>query len=486
MQTHQAQDQPDVIAEENLEPGSRLLIGVLVVAAFVMILNETIMSVALPPLMVDLDITASTAQWLTTGFLLTMAIVIPVTGYLFERFTLRQVFIASMGVFSLGTLLAAIAPGFELLLVGRVVQAGGTAIMLPLLITTVLRVVPAHKRGSMMGVISIVIAVAPAIGPTISGLVLNTLDWRWMFWIVLPIALVTFAIGTALVKNVTTPSRTPLDVMSVVLSVFAFGGIVYGLASIGQSSDGAGVPAWIPLSVGMVALVVFVLRQISRQKAGRALLDLRPFATPTFSIGLGMLSISMMALFGALILLPLYLQNIRGLDTLTTGLLMLPGGLFMGLLSPFVGRIFDRTGPRVLVIPGAVVVSAALWLMTLLDAESALPMVVGIHSLLMAGLAMVMTPLMTSALGSLSSELYSHGSAIFNTVQQLAGAAGTALFITVMSTTAAARVAGGATGAAASQDGIHMAFLWGGAVSLIAVAASFFIRKSTAAEPAQV
>lgn len=486
MQTHQAQDQPDVIAEGDLEPGSRLLIGVLVVAAFVMILNETIMGVALPPLMVDLEITASTAQWLTTGFLLTMAIVIPVTGYLFDRFTLRQVFIASMGVFSLGTLIAAIAPGFELLLAGRVVQACGTAIMLPLLITTVLRVVPAHKRGSMMGVISIVIAVAPAIGPTISGLVLKALDWRWMFWIVLPIALVTFAIGTALVKNVTTPRRTPLDVVSVVLSVFAFGGIVYGLASIGQSAEGVGVPAWIPLSVGMAALIVFVLRQISRQNAGRALLDLRPFATPTFSIGLGMLAISMMTLFGALILLPLYLQNIRGLDTLTTGLLLLPGGLLMGLLSPFVGRIFDRTGPRVLVIPGAVVVSAGLWLMTLLDAESPLPMVVGIHSLLMAGLAMVMTPLMTSALGSLSSELYSHGSAIFNTIQQLAGAAGTALFITVMSTTAAASVAGGATEVAAGQDGIHTAFLWGGAVSLVAVAASFFIRKSTAAEPAQV
>ncbi|WP_082900162.1 DHA2 family efflux MFS transporter permease subunit [Rhodococcus phenolicus] len=477
MQTPQAHEHLDTHADEELAPGSRLLIGVLVVAAFVMILNETIMSVALPRLMVDLDIPASTAQWLTTGFLLTMAVVIPITGYLFQRFTLRQMFIASMGVFSLGTLLAAAAPGFGLLLAGRVTQAVGTAIMLPLLMTTVLRVVPASRRGRMMGIISIVIAVAPAIGPTISGIVLDALDWRWMFWIVLPISLVAFAVGSALVKNVTTTGKAPLDVVSVVLSALAFGGIVYGLSSIGHSSEESAVPVWVPLAVGTAALIVFVLRQISRQADGRALLDLRPFSTPAFSLGLGMLAISMMSLFGALILLPLYLQNVRELDTLTTGLLLLPGGLVMGVLSPFVGRIYDRTGPRLLVISGAVVVAVALWLMAMLDTGSPLPMVVLIHSLLMGGLASVMTPLMTSSLGSLPDDLYSHGSAIFSTVQQLAGAAGTALFVTVMTITATSRAGEGATEIDAAQAGIHTAFLYGGVVSLVAVAVSFLIGR---------
>ncbi|MFD6895258.1 DHA2 family efflux MFS transporter permease subunit [Rhodococcus sp. NPDC060086] len=477
MQSPQLEDQPTAGHESDMEPGSKVLIGVLVVAAFVMILNETIMSVALPPLMVDLDITASTAQWLTTGFMLTMAVVIPITGYLFQRFTLRQVFFASMGVFSLGTLLAAIAPGFEVLLAGRVTQAVGTAIMLPLLMTTVLRVVPAHKRGGMMGIISIVISVAPAIGPTISGIILDALDWRWMFWIVLPIALIAFGIGATLVKNVTDTMKVPLDVLSVILSVFAFGGIVYGLSSIGHSAEESSFPVWVPLVVGVVALAVFVLRQLSRQKDGRALLDMRPFSYPVFSIGLGMVVVSMMSLFGALILLPLYLQNVRGLDTLETGLLLLPGGLAMGLLSPFVGRVYDRIGARPLVIPGAMVVSAALWTMTLLDAESSIAQIVGSHVLLMLGLATVMTPLMTSSLGAVPSELYSHGSAIFNTVQQLAGAAGTALFITVMTVTATSSASDGATALVASQDGIHAAFLCGGIVSLVAVAASFFIRK---------
>lgn len=477
MHIQEAEAPSDAAQSKVLDKGSKSLIGVLVVAAFVMILNETIMSVALPRLMVDLDITTSTAQWLTTGFMLTMAVVIPTTGYLFQRFTLRQVFVAAMSLFSVGTLLAASAPGFEVLLMGRVIQAGGTAIMLPMLMTTVLRVVPVHKRGAMMGVISIVIAVAPAIGPTLSGVILRSLDWRWMFWLVLPIALVAFAIGSALVKNLTTTGAAPFDGLSVVLSALAFGGIVYGLGSLGHSAEGSGVPVWVPLVVGVVALVVFVLRQLSRQEDGRSLLDMRPFLTSTFSIGLAMLAISMMALFGALILLPLYLQNVLGLDTLKTGLLLLPGGLLMGVLAPFVGRVFDRVGPRPLVIPGAVVVSAALWLMTLLDAETGLPMVVGIHSMLMVGLALVMTPLMTSSLGSVPSELHSHGSAIFNTGQQLAGAAGTALFVTIMSNTAASQLAEGATDVAAQQSGIHTAFVWGGVISLIAVAGSLFIKK---------
>lgn len=480
MHTDPIESEPTSATSKELAPGGKLLIGVLVVASFVMILNETIMSVALPRLMVDLDITASTAQWLTTGFMLTMAVVIPTTGFLFQRFTLRQVFVSAMTLFSAGTLLAASAPGFELLLAGRVVQASGTALMIPLLMNTVLNLVPAHERGRMMGVISIVIAVAPAIGPTISGVILDALDWRWMFWLVLPIALVAFAIGSALVENLTPTTATTFDALSVVLSALAFGGLVYGLSSIGHSAEESSIPVWIPLAVGALALVVFVLRQLTRQSSGTALLDLRPFATPTFSIGLGMLAISMMALFGALILLPIYLQNIRGLDTLTTGLMLLPGGLTMGLLAPFVGRAFDRIGARPLVIPGAIVVSAALWLMTMLDAGSPLPMVVAIHCAMSVGLATVMTPLMTSSLGSLPTRLYSHGSAIFNTAQQLAGAAGTALFVTVMSTSAASRMSSGTAELAANESGIHTAFLCGGVVSLFAVAASFFIRPPAA------
>jgi len=433
--------------DDRLPPGSKLLIGLLLVSAFVVILNETIMSVALPRLMEDLDITASSAQWLTTGFMLTMAVVIPATGFLLERFSLRTMFITAMVLFSLGTLIAALSPGFGTLLLGRVVQASGTAIMMPLLMTTVLNVVPVSARGRTMGAISIVISVAPAVGPTVSGLILSVLDWRWMFWIVLP--------------------------------AFAFGGLIFGLSSIGESAEGhALMPVWIPLAVGVLALLGFVLRQRGLARDDRAFMDLRTFANRSFTVSIILVAIVMMALFGSLIILPIYLQTVLQVDTLTTGLMLLPGGLTMAALAPLVGSLFDRFGPRPLVIPGAFAVSAALWLLTMLGVDSAIIMIIAVHVLLSAGLAFMFTPLLTSALGSLRPELYPHGSAIVGTVQQLAGAAGTALFITMMSTTAAARAAVGSSAVDATAAGVQAAFMCGAVLSLLAIGASFLIRRT--------
>ncbi|MDO9378379.1 MAG: MDR family MFS transporter [Nocardioidaceae bacterium] len=459
-----------------------VVLGLLLVSAFVVILNETIMSVALPRLMTDLSITAGTAQWLTSGFLLTMAVVIPATGLLLQRFTLRAVFIAAMSLFSVGTLLAATAPGFEMLLVGRIVQAGGTAVMIPLLMTTVLSIVPAEGRGRMMGRISIIIAVAPAIGPTVSGLILQVFSWRAMFWLVLPIALLSLALGAAKITNVTQTRKVGVDVLSIILSALAFGGLIYGLSSIGEAAAGdVAVPVWVPLTVGVVSLALFVWRQLSLQRRDAALLDLRTFATPAFRTAAVLMSVTMLALFGSLVLLPIYLQDVLGLSTLTTGLMLLPGGLVMGLLAPLVGRTFDRVGPRPLVIPGAVLLSAALWLMTTLDAGTVVITVIGIHVLLSIGIAMMLTPLLTSALGSLRQSLYSHGSAVVGTVQQLAGATGTALFVTVMTTRAASQAEAGASAVAATASGVQTAFLCGAVVSLLAIGLSFLVRRTGSA-----
>ncbi|GAA1941720.1 DHA2 family efflux MFS transporter permease subunit [Nocardioides hwasunensis] len=456
--------------------GHGRLIGLLVASAFVVILNETIMSVALPDLMREFDVPATTAQWLTTAFMLTMAVVIPVTGWLLVRVPLRAVFIAAMSSFSVGTLIAATAPVFPLLVTGRVVQAVGTALMMPLLITTVLNVVEEERRGRMMGTISIVISVAPAIGPTVSGLVLDSLSWRWMFWIVLPFALLALAAGSRWVRNVTEPRRVPIDVVSVVLSALAFGGLIYGLSSIGESASGhTPVPVWAPLVVGALALVVFVARQLRLGDA--ALLDLRAFAVRTFSIAVALVAVSMMALFGTLILLPLYLQGVLELSVLDTGLMLLPGGMTMGLLAPLVGRLFDKVGPRPLVAPGAAALSLALWGMTTLGAGSDRSTVIGLHVVMCVGLAFMFTPLLTSALGSLPPHLYSHGSAIVSTLQQLAGAAGTALFVTVMTRVVVSRTDEGATLVAATADGVHAALMYGAVISALAVGVSLFVRR---------
>ena len=351
--------------DPRVERRNNRVIWLLLAATFVVILNETIMTVAIPKLMDDLKIDALAAQWLSTAFMLTMAIVIPITGFLLQRFTTRTMFIAAMSLFSLGTLTAALAPGFAVLVGARVIQASGTAMMLPLLMTTLMTLVPPAKRGRTMGNVSIVISVAPAIGPTISGFILNYLAWRWIFLIVLPIALVMLLIGMRFVENVTETQKVRIDVLSVILSALGFGGLVYGLSLSGESGGATGASAgpalWISLAIGVVGLASFIVRQLILQRSDRALLDLRTFRSPVFTVSIVLMAISTAAMFGVIIVLPLYLQHVLHLDTLSTGLLLLPGGLVMGLAAPFVGRLYDRFGPRVLVVPGSVLVSLALW-----------------------------------------------------------------------------------------------------------------------------
>jgi DHA2 family lincomycin resistance protein-like MFS transporter len=468
----------DPAADAALSARNRLVIGLMLVSAFVVILNETIMGVAIPVLMRDLRVDANAAQWLSTVFMLTMAVVIPVTGWLIQRFNTRPVFIAAMVLFSAGTLIAAIAPGFAVLLIARVVQASGTAIMMPLLFTTVLTLVPPASRGRTMGNISIVISVAPAIGPTISGLILSVLDWRWMFILVLPIALGALALGIVRIPNVTTPKPTHFDVFSVIVSAFGFGGVVYGLSNLGAVATGGNpLNGWLPLIVGIVAIAVFIARQLQLQRRDDALLDLRTFRSRQFTLSITMIVVSMLALFGTVILLPIYLQNVLGLDTLATGLLLLPGGLLMGLLAPVVGRIYDRIGPTALVIAGAVLVSIVFWGMAMFTEHTPTWWVLVAHVSLSLALALMFTPLFTSGLGALPSDLYSHGSAIVGTVQQVAGAAGTALFVTIMAAQAATLASGGATVVTATAGGIRLAFLAGAIISLFAIPIAAFIRR---------
>ncbi len=331
----------------------------LVLATFVVILNETIMVNAIPRLMGEFDVTARSAQWLSTAFMLTMAVVIPVTGWFLQRVTTRAAFATAMTVFCAGTLLAALAPTFHVLLAARVVQAGGTAVMMPLLMTTLMTVVPEHDRGRVMGNVTLAMSVAPALGPAVSGVVLQWLSWRWLFGLVLPVALVIAVLGLRRLTNHGVPVAGSVDWTSVVLSAVGFGGFVYGLSRLG--AEGGGVLA--PLStiaLGAAAIGLFVWRQLVLQRVGSPLLDLRTLRERTYTVSLLLMAVAFMAMLGSMILLPLYLQDVRHLDVLQTGLLVMPGGLVMGLMGPSVGRWFDRYGSRPLVVPGAVGIIVAL------------------------------------------------------------------------------------------------------------------------------
>ncbi len=470
-------------APTRMAPRDRLAVSLLLFSAFVVILNETTMGVAVPHLMRDLDITASSAQWVSAAFMLTMAVVIPVTGFVIRRATTRATFLAAMGLFSVGTAISALAPGFVVLLLGRVVQASGTAIMMPLLMTTVMTVTPPAARGRTMGNISVVISVAPALGPTISGAVLGVASWRWLFVLMLPIALAALTIGALRLPTLNEPRYARVDMASVGLSAVAFGGIVFGLSRFGEASREGAVVAWAPVVLGGAALSLFIARQLWLQRTDSALLDLRTFTYRTFTVGIAVMAMSMMALFGTIILLPIYAQDVLGLAALTTGLLLLPGGLLMGLLAPSVGRAYDRFGPRVLLVPGTTLVSVAAWTMTRLGVSSEPWHLLGAHLVLSAGLALIFTPLFTASLGALPMRLYSFGSAVVGTVQQVAGAAGTALFVTLMTATALARSEDGVGQVAATSAGVHAAFTVGAVISLLAIPAALLLRRPDASGP---
>ena len=448
----------------------KIILIVLVGAALVMFLNETILSVALPSIMADFSIPATTAQWLTTGYMLTMAVVIPTTGWILQRFTTKQVFLAAVTSFLVGTVVAAWAPTFTALLVGRIVQATGTALIMPLLMTVAMTVVPANRRGSIMGVISVVMSVAPALGPTVSGFVLNRFTWHWLFWLVLPLIAVALVVGVIFIRNIGETARSPLDPLSVVLAGLGFGGLVYALSTLGTEPTVAiGVAV-----VGVASLALFVWRQIRLETP---LLDLRLFTMRNYTISVVVALLLMGTLLGVVMVLPIYLQTALGVTALVTGLLVMPGGLASGILAPFIGRLYDRVGPRPLVIPGALLLFGAVWAMTRLDINSTTTEVIIMHMVFSLGLALMMTPLMTTALGSLPKHLYGHGSAILNTLQQLAGAAGTAILIAALSFGTQAAMSGGADLAQATADGAHSAFIVAGVMAALVLVASPFVTK---------
>lgn len=442
------------------------VIRLLVLATFVVILNETIMINAIPRLMTDLEVTERAAQWVSTAFMLTMAAIIPTTGWFLQRVTTRRAYAIAMIVFLTGTALSAIAPTFAVLLVGRVIQAGGTAVMMPLLMTTLMTVVPEHDRGRVMGNVTLAISVAPAMGPVISGLVLQIGSWRWLFVLVLPIAGAVTWFGLRKLENIGEPQTGAIDVSSVALAALGFGSLVYGLSKF--ETDNPTTPALI-IAAGVVLIAVFVLRQLRLQRTGSPLLDLRVLLSGTYAKALTLMSVAFLAMLGSMILLPLYLQNLRGLSPLETGLLIMPGGLAMGLLGPTIGKLFDRFGGRVLVIPGSIGVSVALAGFTQISMSMPYWQLLGLHILLMISLAAAFTPVFTLGLGALPPHLYSHGSSMLGTLQQVAAAFGTALVVTVMSARSTSLVKGGTDAVTAHLDGMKLAFGVSAALSLIVI-----------------
>ncbi|MFD1134484.1 MDR family MFS transporter [Paenibacillus urinalis] len=461
--------------EDKKIPKVGQLLAVLLSGAFVAILNETLLNVALVQIMGDLSIEPHLAQWLSTSYMLVIGVLIPVSAYLVQRFTTRQLYLSAMILFLTGTLIAGFSANFAILISGRVVQAIGTAVLIPLMTNIILAVIPIERRGAAMGLVGLVLMFAPAIGPTLSGFILQFLSWRWLFFLVAPIVLMTILFGYWRLKNVTRTSRPKLDVISIILSTLGFGGLVFGFGSLGEGGGEGAVSSYVyyVLGAGAISLILFVLRQI---RLKTPVMDMRVFRHSMFTIAVVLSIIVTMTMFAMMLVLPIYLQQVLLYSTLTTGLVMLPGGLLNGLMSPVMGRLFDKYGPRVLLIPGISMLILTIIGFMQTELLQSPWIVMGLQTVLMISIAMIMMPSQTNGLNALPAELYPHGTAVLSTLQQTSGALGAAVFISIMQSGQNKALAGIANPgqteqAAAMTAGVQDAFM----IGLILACAGFVI-----------
>lgn len=459
------------------------IVAALIIGAFVAILNETLLNIAFPDLMADFKITESTVQWLATAYMLVVGMLVPVTALLQQWFTTRQMFIGAMVMFLAGTVISAFAPEFGVLLAGRVVQALGTGLMMPVMMNVILIIFPPEKRGGAMGMIGLVIMTAPVIGPTLSGLIVEHLSWRWLFYLVIPLAVFSVAFAWAFLRNVTTITKPRVDVLSILLSCVGFGGIVYGFSSAGERGSWTDpVVVWC-LVAGGISLVLFVIRQLVVKEP---IMNLRAFKYPMFSLVTVLMLVMMMSLFSTMIMLPLFMQQVLLLTAFASGLALMPGGIINGLMAPVSGVLFDKFGPRVLVIPGIVLMCVAIYLFMGIEADWTQGRIIFIHVIMMIGISLVMMPAQTTGLNQLPRSLYAHGTAILNTLQQVAGAIGVALFISIMSSGAKEYMKTSEDPTSPAEmiqsmvAGLHNAFFVGLCLAVLALVISLFIKRTHA------
>jgi len=403
-------------------------IAILFFGAFVSFLTNTLINIALPSIKDEFDISMPTVQWLSTGYMLINGILIPASAFFIQRISNRKLLVTALTLFSLGTLLASLSPTFAMLLAGRMIQASGSAIMMPLLMNVMLTAFPVEKRGTAMGFFGLVMITAPAIGPTLSGYIIEHYSWRTLFDVVLPFAIICLILSIFKMKNITPLKNIRLDVLSLVLSSIAFGSLLYGFSSAGDKGWGAPI-VYGTIALGVVALLIFILRQLLLDEP---MLEFRIYKHPMFALSSAISIVISVSMFSGMILTPIYVQTVRGISPLDSGLLMLPGALAMGIMSPITGRLFDKYGARILAIVGLTIMIVTTYLFTDLTMETSYMHLILLYTFRMFGMSMVMMPVMTNGMNQLPMQMNPHGTAMNNTLQQVSGAIGTAFMITIM------------------------------------------------------
>ncbi len=445
----------------------------MLVAGFVGLFSETSLNIALGELSAIFNVNQTTVQWLATGYFLTLAILIPVTGILMQKFTTRQMFFTSIILSLVGTVIAVFAPSFWVLVFARVVQAAGLAISLPLTQNVIFTIFPPNKRGAAMGAMGLVMLAGPALGPTIAGLILDTLSWEWIFAVTLPFLVFSLLMGLKFIPNVNEVRDVKIDILSVVLSTLAFGGIVYGV-SVAGDLGWTSTTVFVAIAVGIVALILFCVRQI---KMPVPVLNLKAFKYPAFVLGVVMSFITFYNMLSLLVVLPMFMQMSLLLAAFISGLVLLPGSLLNCILAPIIGKMFDKYGPRAVITPGTILVIIGYALYASFGVDTSVWAMICTHVIWMLGVGMVLASTQTNTLNSLPREYYPDGIALTQTVQQVAGAIGIAVMVSLLSARQASEQAAGLALPDATASGATFVFIVGLILAIINFILSLFMKK---------
>ncbi|MCL6577122.1 DHA2 family efflux MFS transporter permease subunit [Kyrpidia sp.] len=406
------------------------LMAVLMLGVFLAILNQTLLNVAIPHMMNEFNVSADTIQWLMTAYMLVNGVLIPISAFLMETFGSKTLFVAAMAFFTVGSLICGVATDFPLMLIGRIVQAVGGGILMPLVMNIFLALFPPEARGRAMGFLGLGMIFAPAVGPTLSGWVVEYYTWRLLFYGMIPLGILVILMGMVYLRDIPRKHRPPLDLYGMVMSILGFGALLYGFSEAGSGGWGQ-TPVIAGLVIGAIGVFLFVMRELS---VAEPMLDFRIFRYDMFALSSLINAIITMALFAGMFLLPIYLQNLRGFTPLQAGLLLLPGALIMGVMSPVSGALFDRIGPRPLAVVGLIITAVTTFEFTKLTTLTSYNHILALYVIRSFGMSLLMMPIMTAGLNQLPMVKNSHGTALSNTVRQVAGAIGTA-FLTSMFTT---------------------------------------------------
>ncbi|MED4205486.1 DHA2 family efflux MFS transporter permease subunit [Neobacillus mesonae] len=422
--------QPASTKAEQFEGKRGKVIAAMMLGAFVAILNQTLLNVAIPHIMNDFAVSASTVQWLSTGYMLTNGIIIPITAFLTSRMGTRKLFIFAVFAFTLGSVICSISTTFSLLMIGRVVQAAGAGVIMPLLMTVFLTIFPPEKRGAAMGLMGVAILFAPAVGPTLSGWIIGHYSWRVLFDIVIPFGILSIIMSITWMIDVTEITKPKFDTPGFIFSTVGLGFLLYGFSEAGNNGwESAEV--LISLIVGTIGLIAFIWRELTTDQP---MLELRVFKYDIFALTTLIGMIINMAMFAAMLLLPIYLQNIRGFTALDSGLLMLPGAIVMAIMMPISGRLFDRMGARWLAVIGLVITVITTWQFTKLTMSTSYGYIMLLYIMRMFGMSFLSMTVQTEGMNQLPLRLAGHGTSASNTARTVAGSLGTAFLVTVMTT----------------------------------------------------